>query len=198
MKNYPVILATLLMLARAVASEVTTEHVTLLQVLARPEKYDGKEIQIIGYLRLEFEGNCLYLHKEDYDHAIIGNDIWVDVTEKIERQKRALNDRYVIIQGIFDAKRLGHMGLSSGTLKDITRCDAWGPGVDHGLLERPSTYLVIICLALASLGLYFRLRRKGASVNSRELDAEPSAPPNGGPATRYGDSEVAKGPPSVS
>jgi hypothetical protein len=125
MKSYLVIFMILLTLGCASAAESASEVVTLLQVLARPEKYDGKEILIIGYLHLEFEGDCLYLHKEDYDHAIIGNHIWVDVTARMEKRKRQLNDKYVIIRGIFEAKAHGHLGLSSGTLKDITRCDVW-------------------------------------------------------------------------
>ncbi len=47
--------------------------VTLVQLIANPEKFDGKSIRVIGFLRLEFEGNVLYLHREDYEHAILGD-----------------------------------------------------------------------------------------------------------------------------
>ena len=93
-------------------------------MLANPEKYDGKEIQIIGYLHLEFEGNGLYLHKEDYDHSI-GNMIWVDATPDMKKAIKEINDKFVIIRGVFDAKHHGHLGLFLGTLTKITRCDVW-------------------------------------------------------------------------
>src|SRR5262245_25499828 len=96
MKTCPLLLAVLMMLCSATAAEPANERVTLLQMLAQPEKYDKKEIQIIGYLHLEFEGNGLYLHKEDYNHGIIGNVIWVEATEKMEKDKKDLNDKYVI------------------------------------------------------------------------------------------------------
>lgn len=99
--------------------------VTLLRLLANPEKYDGKEVQVIGYLHLEFEGNGLYLHKEDYDHSILDNMIWVDATADMQKAIKEINDNYVIIRGVFDAKRRGHMGLFSGTFTKITLCNVW-------------------------------------------------------------------------
>ena len=115
-----------LLLLTGIPSRAQTEpgRVTLLQLLANPEKYDGKEIQIIGYLHLEFEGNGLYLHKEDYDHSI-GNMIWVDATPDMKKAIKEINDKFVIIRGVFDAKHHGHLGLFLGTLTKITRCDVW-------------------------------------------------------------------------
>jgi hypothetical protein len=46
------------------------ELVSLVRLMATPEKYDGKAVQVVGFLRLEFEGNGLYLHQEDYEHGI--------------------------------------------------------------------------------------------------------------------------------
>ena len=57
----------------------------------QPEKFDAKLIRVIGFLRLEFEGNVLYLHREDYENAILGDGIWVDATPAIMKQKATLN-----------------------------------------------------------------------------------------------------------
>jgi len=46
-------------------------------------------------LRLEFEGDVLYLHREDYENAILGNGIWVSVTPALAKQKATLNMNYV-------------------------------------------------------------------------------------------------------
>src|SRR3984885_10517237 len=65
--------------------------VTLVQLIANPEKFDGKLIRVIGFLRLAHEGNVLYLHREDYENAILGNGIWVDATPAIMKQKATFN-----------------------------------------------------------------------------------------------------------
>jgi hypothetical protein len=98
---------------------------TLLQVLANPQKYDGQKLLVIGFLHLEFEGDGLYLHKEDFDNAIVGNVIWVDVSPEMKKRFSQINDKYVVISGTFDANSHGHMDLFSGTLNNITRCDVW-------------------------------------------------------------------------
>jgi 6-phosphogluconolactonase len=101
------------------------EHVPLLRLLVHPKRYHGKYIQVIGYLHLQFEGNGLWLHKEDFDHAIMENTVWVDVTPRMEKNLKEIQDKYVIMRGVFDAKRHGHLGVFSGTLTKIDRCEVW-------------------------------------------------------------------------
>src|SRR6266850_7297599 len=36
-------------------------QVSLLELVARPELFDGKRVRVTGYVHLEFEGNALYL-----------------------------------------------------------------------------------------------------------------------------------------
>jgi hypothetical protein len=37
----------------------------MIQLIANPQAWDGKHVRVIGFLRLEFEGDALYLHRED-------------------------------------------------------------------------------------------------------------------------------------
>jgi hypothetical protein len=101
--------------------------ISIIKLIATPEKYHGKQIQVIGYLNLEFEGDAIYLHKEDYSKGISNNGFWVNFSkETIE--KKNLNDynkKYVIIVGTFDMNDRGHMGMFGGTIKNITRLDLW-------------------------------------------------------------------------
>jgi hypothetical protein len=99
--------------------------VTLVQLIANPEKFDGRLVRVIGFLRLEFEGNVLYLHREDYENAILGDGIWVDVTPSITKQSATLNTNYVLLEGVFSARDRGHMGMWSGTIKQIRRAELW-------------------------------------------------------------------------
>jgi len=101
--------------------------VSLIQLIANPEKYDGKFVRVIGYLRLEFEGNALYLHREDDEAALIKNAIWVDATPDMEKNREKFDRKYVLLEGRFDAKHHGHMDLFSGELRAISRADVWYP-----------------------------------------------------------------------
>lgn len=45
-------------------SLILVEGVSLIQLIATPEQYHGKMIEVIGYLNLEFEGNGItYIKK---------------------------------------------------------------------------------------------------------------------------------------
>lgn len=101
--------------------------VSLIQLIANPEKYDGKFVRVIGYLRLEFEGNALYVHREDDEAALTKNAIWVDATSDMTNDPETFNRKYVLLEGIFDAKQHGHMDLFSGELRRISRADVWYP-----------------------------------------------------------------------
>jgi len=118
-----VCLATTLLAVPFAAQQPT--NVTLVQLIATPEKFDGKLIRVIGFLRLEFEGDVLYLHREDYKNAILGNGIWVDATAEMNKQSAALNMHYVLLEGIFSSREHGHMGMWSGTIKQIRRAQQW-------------------------------------------------------------------------
>jgi len=93
--------------------------VSMLQLIVQPEKYHGKFIRVQGFLRLEFEGKALYLHREDYANGLTKNGLWVDMLESPEHMK--LNMRYVLIEGVFNARDHGHLGLWSGSIEKISR-----------------------------------------------------------------------------
>jgi hypothetical protein len=49
--------------ANKTLSDSLVEEVSLIQLIATPERYHGKFVEVIGYMNLEFEGNAIYLHK---------------------------------------------------------------------------------------------------------------------------------------
>lgn len=108
----------------AVGGEVPT-NVSLIQLIANAEKYDGKLVQIQGYLRIDFEGTAVYLHREDYQNGLTKNGLWANVSLAPEQMK--FDQQYVLIEGIFDAHNKGHLGLWSGAIKDLKRVDLWPP-----------------------------------------------------------------------
>lgn len=97
--------------------------VSLLRLIANPKEYDGKTVRVIGFVRLEFEGNAIYLHREDYQYFITKNGLWIDATDAMRKSKADLDQKYVVLEGKFNADRQGHMGLWSGCIEKITRAD---------------------------------------------------------------------------
>jgi hypothetical protein len=109
-------------------SGTQAQEISIIELLANPIKYDGKQVEIIGFLRLEFEGDAIYLHKEDFEHAISKNAIWIDRPRDLsEKQTAEVNNKYVICQGIFKFREHGHMGMFSGSLTHVTWLESWGP-----------------------------------------------------------------------
>lgn len=101
--------------------------VSLIQLIANPEKYDNKIVRLIGYLNLEFEGDAIYLHEEDNKHSITANSCWVNLTKEWRAKNKVadFSNKYVILVGTFDMKDHGHMGMFSGGIRNITRLDVW-------------------------------------------------------------------------
>src|SRR3954463_11374207 len=98
---------------------------SLVQLIANPKDYDGKIVRVIGFVRLEFEGNAIYLHQDDYKHSIAKNGLWIDVTDDIRKKQKDYDQKYVLLEGTFNAKDTGHMGLWSGSIEKITRFQVW-------------------------------------------------------------------------
>lgn len=92
--------------------------ISLSTLIARPELYDGLRVRVEGYIHFEFEGNALYVHREDYREQLGTNSLFVRLRESFQRDSRC-NDRYVIVEGRFtrvaDGTRQGH-------IVDISRC----------------------------------------------------------------------------
>jgi hypothetical protein len=116
-------LASLLRCLPALADEPV--DVSMVQLIATPEKYQGQVVRFIAFLRIEFEGNALYLHQEDYEHGISRNAIWLDLTKNEILRAKTMSDHYVLAVGHFDSHLTGHMGMFSGTLGEVTRLEAW-------------------------------------------------------------------------
>jgi hypothetical protein len=101
---------------------------SLVKLIATPDKLDGRQIMVTGFMNIEFEGNAIYLHKDDFDNGLYSNGLWIDLTkeQKKEIDSLNLNRNYVLLEGTFNAKGFGHMGLWSGEIKDIVRITNWG------------------------------------------------------------------------
>ena len=102
------------------------EGVSIIQLISNPERFDGRYVRIIGFVRLEFEGDAIYLHHDDYKYGIYSNGLWLDITEGCCGNNLMVADKkYVLVEGTFDMKSKGHMGMWGGTIKNIKRFQVW-------------------------------------------------------------------------
>ncbi len=110
------------------ANQYATE-VSMVQLLATPEKYDGKFVRVIGVGNLAFEGDFLSLSKEDHLYGA-GNSLWIELGKRAipYNEAKAYNGRYVLVEGFFDKDDRGHLGMFCGSIKDISRYQLWERG----------------------------------------------------------------------
>lgn len=102
---------------KQIEESTKTIEVSIITLIANPEKYYGKKVTIIGYMSAEFEGTAIYLSREDFDNHIYKNSIFLLIGKGNEYQY--YHKEYVTLDGIF-INGGGHMGLFSGMLKDIS------------------------------------------------------------------------------
>ena len=109
--------------------------VSLISLIANPDKYDSKIVRVEGYLHIKFEDAALYLSKSDADYLNGNNAVWVSFSEKkdiniqpLDRNTKLNKEnldyfdcKYVLLEGTFNKNEHGHMGAYAATLEDVTR-----------------------------------------------------------------------------
>lgn len=95
--------------------------VSLIQLIANPTMFDQKRVIVIGFVVLEFESQRIYLNEADAKHVITRNGVWLDVSDSIYARRAEFDRKYALVEGTFNARRRGHLGLSSGQLENISR-----------------------------------------------------------------------------
>ena len=111
---------------RGTAGGFAVEHVSLINLIATPEKYQGKWVMVEGVCNFEFEGYALYLSQEDRKHGLVKNALWASWdTLGVDTYDLAFafkfHGRHVLVEGYFDARNHGHVGLFSGAITNVTR-----------------------------------------------------------------------------
>jgi hypothetical protein len=96
--------------------------VSLVQLIASPAEYDGKRVAVAGYCNLEFEGDALYLHEEDFAHQLTPNAIRLAIRPPVPASYRAAHHNYATVEGTFKAPRAGAPGFRGG-LYNISRLE---------------------------------------------------------------------------
>ncbi len=101
----------------------------MIQVLAMPEMFDGKSIQMVGVGYYEFESNGLFLCKEHLKYYVIENSISLkpnlEKIGKTEEQLKGMNGKYVVVRGVFKKDAKAHLFGTNPALLNVTRWDLY-------------------------------------------------------------------------
>lgn len=119
------LLVLVVFLARPLAGEPRAFDVSMVQLIANPEKYDGKLITVIGFMEIGDENDLIYSHHEDDEHGILANAIWFEITPMIKEKSEILSGNYVLLTGRFTAKRVNYDPVAVGGIKEISRAERW-------------------------------------------------------------------------
>jgi hypothetical protein len=89
------------------------------ELLANPDVYENTQLQVVGYLNLDWEADAIYLNKSDFENNRYKKGLWVHLNQFKFTQAHKLKGHYVIIDAVFDANDHGHEDLWGGALKGI-------------------------------------------------------------------------------
>lgn len=100
------------------------EEVSIINLIATPEKYHGKRVRVIGYLNLVYENDAVYLHKEDYDMSIGKNCVGLIITTEVRNSAnyQNCNNKYIFVEGTFNMNA-GNKGSFNSALDSIAKID---------------------------------------------------------------------------
>lgn len=108
------------------------ELVRMVDLLANPEKFNGKLVTVIGYLFIGNRGinadSVLCLNREDWENGL-GNGMGVVPSQNMHRNWQELTNMYVQITGTIAT---GYNGPPSGSgpgrwilIQDVRACRVW-------------------------------------------------------------------------
>lgn len=100
-------------------------YVSLVSLIADPEKYHGKAVTVSGIVNIGFESDSIYLSECDYKYGNFSNSVWLSISGSVlgttyEELQKA-NGKYVTIEGNVDAYSKGHMALYPCEIDNIRR-----------------------------------------------------------------------------
>ena len=101
----------------------TLYGVSLLELIANPERFHGRRVSVRGYVRIEFEGSAIYLSKESFEAGSMRDALWLTpaANSPFAKPGATFGPRYADVVGRFDAFDRGHFGMYSGAITEVTR-----------------------------------------------------------------------------
>jgi hypothetical protein len=98
------------------------EMVSMIQLIATPQQFEGRKVHVCGFAVMRFEATALYLTRDDRNYSNRKNGLWLDLPDW-DKQPKSLRNSFVQVFGVFRSDKKGHKGAYSGTLEEIARME---------------------------------------------------------------------------
>lgn len=103
---------------------VKPEQVSLIQLIARPADFDGKRVQVIGYVTTEHEDQGIFISREHFENGVLANAVEISLAHGQEMPLK--NDDYAVVEGVIHAKSpTHHVRFGVAEIDSITRIQPW-------------------------------------------------------------------------
>lgn len=96
------------------------KKVSIVRLIAAADLYHKKTVQVKGFVNIDFEDCVIYLSKEDFEHELYKNGIWIDLSKDEFKKLSGFDEQYVRLEGVFDRTNNGHMDDFSGSITRVT------------------------------------------------------------------------------
>ena len=96
-------------------------RVSIISLIANPERYEGKLIQLQGLVTVKFELNAVWLGADSLKHLDVDNAIALRLSgdgepEDLAERAKQYDEKFVPIVGRFTAEEHGHLSLYPGEI----------------------------------------------------------------------------------
>jgi hypothetical protein len=100
-----------------------TIFTSLIHVVRHPDRYRSKGVAFIGFCRVEPDGQALFVSELDEQANVAKNAVWVRASNP--QEIRQLHQKYVLVEGTFNAEDHGARGVYAGSLDHVSRFVKW-------------------------------------------------------------------------
>lgn len=128
------VLAAGLVAPGAAPAQKEAEAVSIVRLLADPDAWQGRVVDLQGFVRFEGAQGAIFLHDVDEEFGLSHNALLLDMNDPVSLDPEWVHrdmfqdgeGRYAFVRGTFDAQRAGHYGEFAGTLRQVEQMRAWG------------------------------------------------------------------------
>jgi hypothetical protein len=97
--------------------------VTIEQLLSAGNRLHRARVRVIAPMRIEFEGNALYVDEEAFQKRRWQKAVWIQLGWPVSPELRALDGKYAMVEGRFEAGPGGHDNSFAAAISEITRIE---------------------------------------------------------------------------
>jgi len=90
-----------------------------IQLIANPKAYHGKSVRVIGFAELGSTTTPSTSTKRITSRTTQERPV-VELPDDVRPKKAEYDLKYVVVEGVFNAKETGNLGLWSGSIEKIT------------------------------------------------------------------------------